>query len=225
MWCCAGSAHPTLFLDTPAEKLGEQMSTNYFSAAYTAHAVLRAWLAPSQANATPGQAPRQLVFTSSFIALYTFVGYAPYAPAKAALRSLADTLSMEVALYAGTHAPVAVHTLFPATILTAGYEAENRVKSDLTKMLEEDDGGQTADRAAEESIKGLEKGDEMIATTWLTRMVMCGVLGGTRRNGWAVVDTGLSWVMSLVMPYVRYDHEKKVRRWAEKHGPSGMKQQ
>ena len=162
------------------------------------------------------------------MALYTIAGYAAYSPSKTALRSLSDTLSQEVKLYEGAYpsAPkIKLHTIFPATILTEAYEAENRIKSDLTKMLEEDDDGQTADGCAQASIKGLERGDELVSTAFLTTLVMGSVLGGSLRNWFwvGVMDTVLAWVMSLAMVFVRWDMDRKVRKWGMTHGASGMK--
>jgi 3-dehydrosphinganine reductase len=231
VWCCAGSCHPTLFVDTPVEKLKEQMDQNYFSAAYMAHATLRSWLKTSPTSATETslvgskpKEPRHLIFTSSVMAFYTFGGYSPYSPTKCAIRSLSDSLSNEVNLYAfSIPAPIKLHTIFPGTIFTASYEAENKLKPDFTKKLEEDDGGQTPDQVAESSIKGLERGDELVATSFIARALMCTVLGGSRRNGWGLVDTIMSWIVSIVIVFVRKDMDGKVREWGRIHGTSGSK--
>ena len=116
-----------------------------------------------------------------------------------------------------------VHTIFPAAILTESFEAENKIKADITKKLEEDDVGQTADEVAKRSIAGLEKGEELITTTFMTRLVMTSVLGGSIRNGWAILDTFLSWMMSLAMVFVRRDMDSKVRKWGRENGQSGMR--
>ncbi|KAH8761654.1 hypothetical protein F5883DRAFT_647119 [Diaporthe sp. PMI_573] len=66
-----------------------------------------------------GPTPRHLIFTASFLAFYPVAGYAPYNPSKAALRSMSDTLSQEMNLYAAAHPdqpPVKVHTVFPARV-------------------------------------------------------------------------------------------------------------
>lgn len=222
VWCCAGSSYPTLFVDTPVNELQNQMGSNYFTAAYMAHAILAAWLKPTfKAEANVVAEPRHLIFTASFLSFFTITGYAPYSPTKAALRSLSDTLSQEMNLYASSHTPVRLHTIFPATIFTESFEAENKVKADITKKLEEDDAGQTADEVAKRSIAGLERGEELITTTFMTRLVMTSVLGGSIRNGWAVLDTVLSWFMSFVMVLVRRDMDSKVRKWGRENGQSG----
>jgi len=232
VWCCAGSSYPTLFIDTPVDELKNQMDSNYFTSAYMAHAILRAWLKgpskihpSSDASDSDPLLPRHLIFTASFLSFFTLAGFAPYSPTKVALRSLSDTLSQEMNLYASSpeRPKIRLHTIFPATIFTESYDLENRVKSDLTKKLEEGDAGQTPDEVAKRSIAGLERGDELVTTTLLTRLVMTSTLGGSIRNGWAVLDTVLSWVMSLIMVVVRWDMDVKVRRWGKENGDSGMR--
>ncbi|KAL8719995.1 MAG: hypothetical protein Q9181_007980 [Wetmoreana brouardii] len=46
LFCCAGSSHPSLFIDTPISTFQSQFSTNYLSAAYIAHAFLNLCLKP-----------------------------------------------------------------------------------------------------------------------------------------------------------------------------------
>jgi len=59
------------------------------------------------------------------------------------LSGLADTLQSEFLLYG-----IDVHTFFPPTIFTPGYEKENLTKPTVTKRIEETDGGLTAEKAA-----------------------------------------------------------------------------
>ncbi|MCJ1478630.1 hypothetical protein MMC13_007311 [Lambiella insularis] len=229
VFCCAGSCHPTLFIDTQVEKLKEQMDSNYFSAAYMAHATLRSWLKPSEdtkhateALAGRSREPRHLIFTSSVCGFLSITGYSPYSPPKTALRSLSDSLSNELLLYASSDfPPVRMHTIFPGTIFTDAYIEENKIKPAITKKLEADDGGQTPDQVAEKSVSALEKGEELVSTALLGRALMCGVLGGSTRNGWPIIDTLLSWVMSVFMIFVRRDLDGKVKEWGRLHGTSG----
>ena len=103
--------------------------------------------------------------------------------------------------------------------------AENKIKTDVTKKLEESDQGQTADEVAERSIAGLEKGEELVTTTLMTRGgddERAGGGGGIR-NGWVVLDTVLSWVMGLVVVVIRWDMDATVRKWGRENGTSGMK--
>lgn len=201
------------------------MDSNYFSSAYIAHATLRKWLSTSSTTASSRSKtnqPRHLIFTSSVVAFFPLVGYAPYTPSKIALRALSDTLSQELQLY-GKGEAVKVHTIFPATIFTAMYEQENLIKPTITKKLEEADGGQTPDEVAVASVKGLERGEELVTTSGVLGYAMkVGMLGASKRNGWGVVDTVASWVVSVVLGVVRWDMDKTVRRWGVEKGTQGM---
>lgn len=238
VWCCAGNSYPTLFIDTPVSQLQAQMDNNYFTSAYMAHATLTSWLKllegrkdnadddKHSTTGTKGTAPppaRHLIFTASFLAFYSFAGYAPYSPAKTALRSLSDSLSQEMNLYAAAYpnAPaVRLHTIFPATILTESYEAENRIKHGLTKKLEEDDEGQTPQVVATKSIKALEGGQELITTDLLTGLVKGSMLGGSLRGGFGrvILNWFLAGLMGIVMVFVRADMDRKAKAWGRKFG-------
>ena len=238
VWCCAGTAHPTLFIETPIARHKQEMDSNYFSALYMAHPILKAWLknTPSQkydtkASKTPSSLtlPRHLIFTSSVIAFYPLLGYSPYAPSKAALRSLSDTLSQELQLYNGARrkdpslgpqADVKIHTIFPGTIFSPNYEEESKIKPAITKKLEEEDGGQTEDEVAAASVKGLEKGEYLVTTSLLAAAMKATSLGGSPRNN-RLFDTLFSWLASLIMLFVQWDFDRKVWKWGFTNGVRG----
>ncbi|KAI0415145.1 NAD(P)-binding protein [Xylaria grammica] len=235
VWCCAGSPHPALFVETPLSEFTSQMQSNYFTSLYTAHATLNRWLATTRqadigAADSPRPPARHIIFTASFLAFYSFAGYAPYSPCKAALRALSDNLSQEMNLYnsANPTAPaIRIHTVFPSGIHGPSFDAENRMKCDLTKVLESSDaGGQTAEVVAEKSIRGLERGEELITTEFLSYMVKRGMLGGSVRGGVfrALWDWLLASLMGVIMIFVRHDMDLKTRAWGRKYGSSGYKE-
>ena len=201
------------------------MEVNYLGSVHTAQASLRAWLPdfPERLCLTRSQEPRHLIFTTSIVALVTIPGYAQYSPSKAAVKSLADTLALEVLLYESKYTPIKVHTCFPATIYSAAFEAEQRIKSDFTKKLEEADKGQTPEEAARRCIAGLERGDQYVTTAFLTKLVKASSLGASLRSGWGIVDTLLSFVASLAMPFVRRSYESEIRSWGKEHGTTGAR--
>ncbi|MCJ1357847.1 MAG: hypothetical protein MMC33_007843 [Icmadophila ericetorum] len=228
VWCVAGSSHPTLFIDTPMQSLRDQMDSNYFSSAYTAHAALRAWLKPKVPIAPTDKGKVKetyhLIFTSSVVAFYPIMGYSHYSPTKAALRSLSDSLSQELNLYLEPGLPVPpvrIHTVFPGTILTESYETEDRMKPEVTKELEKDDPRQTPDAVALAAVRSLEKGDELVTTNWLGWAMMCSTLAASKRNGWGVLDTVGAWIVVSVMGFVRWFMDGTVKNWGRKHGSSG----
>lgn len=193
------------------------MSTNYFSAATIAHAALHSWLrtnaSPSKANSETKLAPaKHIIFTSSVLAFYPIAGYGSYSPCKAAIRALSDTLSQELKLYPWLD--IKLHTLFPATIFSPALALENSRKHAITKVLEEGDGGQTPDEAAESCIRGLERGEELVTTGWLGWGMKVGMLGASPRGMLDVVGGG---VVAFVMPFVRKDMDGTVVKWGKEN--------
>ncbi|KAI1154979.1 hypothetical protein F4825DRAFT_460109 [Nemania diffusa] len=219
VWCIAGKSIPGLWAETPLSSTREHMDLNFWGNAEMAHAILRLWCAP---DAPVVPEPKHLIFTSSVVALFPVAGYGPYTPAKAALRGLADTLVQEVELYPQK---VKVHIVYPGTIASPGLERENTTKPEITKIIEESDPIQTPDVAAAIAIGGLEKGYYAITVALIGHALRWGSLGGSPRNNW-VVDTVMSWVISLVWIFVFPDIYGKIRTYAKKHGhPINYKQQ
>ncbi|KAK7182814.1 short-chain dehydrogenase [Paraphaeosphaeria sporulosa] len=238
VWCCSGSAHPTLFADTPIEQFQTMMDSNYFSCVYMAHATLNAWLRHNPKPAItdkcgpkgPAQPARHIIFTGSFVSFYSFAGFTPYAPSKAAIRSLSDSLSQEMNLYATSRPELPrmrIHTVFPATMHTQSCADEDAVKSDLTKSLEEGDQILEPEECARRAIRGLEAGEELVATSLIIRAVMASVLGGAIRGGFwkGLANTVLGWITAMVMVFIRWEMDTKVRKWGAEHGPSGYRKE
>jgi 3-dehydrosphinganine reductase len=110
----------------------------------------------------------KIIFVSSVVGYMSFVGYSTYSPAKFALRGplrhelgpcpakltshatgLAETLRNEMLLYG-----IDVHIMFPGTILSPGYEEENKTKPDITLKIEGADDGMKPVQVAEKLLDG-----------------------------------------------------------------------
>jgi len=236
VWQIAGSAHPSLFRDTPVEILRSQMDINYWGAAYLAQTTLKAWTQPPKKDSEIpfSNSPRQFIMTSSVAAVLGAAGYAPYSPAKAAMRSLADTLRSEVILYNGSRrskdasvraeAPardMSIHLIMPGTITSPGLENENKTKHAVTKLLEEGDVVQTEDEVALAAVKGLEKGCFIVATQFIASLLRAGALGGSARNNW-FVDTVMSWIVSIVWLFIGPDMDARVFNYGKKYGTKNV---
>lgn len=209
VWACAGGSTPGFFKDTAPEVLEAQMATNYFSVMHTAHAALNAMV---DNPAPPNHPKRHLIFTSSVVAFYTFAGYQPYAPAKAAIRSLADGLRNECLLY-----DIDVSCCFPGTIYTPGYEQENLTKPELTKIMEGSDEGQTPEQVAKVCIERLEKGEQMITTAFLGSAMRAAAWGGSKRNNF-ILDTLFAWVVNVVWWFVGREMDGHVLKYKKQSG-------
>lgn len=225
VWCCAGGPQPTLFVETELAQFRSSMDANYFSSLYMAHAAVRRWVCPEvnspghqDTAVTATASTKHLIFTSSFLALYPIGGHSAYSPGKVALRSLCDTLSQELKMYPST--PVRVHVILPATILGEAFDEEQRIKPDVTKMLEGPDEGQTAEVVARNAIRGLESGQELVATDLMTRFVMSGYLGASVRGGFwkGLVDWIIGCLALVVLVFVRQDMDRKVSNWGRRFG-------
>lgn len=186
------------------------MDINYWSCVDMAHCVLQTWFSTPNTE----KKERHLVFTSSVLAFYSVVGYTPYSPCKAAIKSLGDTLYQEVLAYPN---PPQIHTVFPGTIKSPGLERENRGKPEITHLLESTDPIQEPEEVARNAIAGLERGEYLVTVGWLGNLMRACAWGGSRRGNW-VLDTLTTWVASVVWGFVGRDLDGKVRKWGEEKG-------
>ncbi|KAE8325502.1 hypothetical protein BDV39DRAFT_103216 [Aspergillus sergii] len=227
VWCCAGYCNPGFFVDTPVQTLRDQMDTVYWTAANTAHATLRKWLVPVPPSQQTTNPRRHLIFTCSTLAFVPIAGYGPYSPAKAAIRSLSDTLNQEIEMYNGTRqsksqinatpADVKIHTVFPMGILSPGFDNEQKLKPELTKQLEAADKPQTPNEVARIAIAALERGEYLITTMFVGHVMKGSAMGGSPRNS-TVRDTLTSWLSSLAFLQVVPDLRKQAWNWGMKNG-------
>ena len=219
-----------LFMEASVELLKQQMDVNYFAAAYLAQSTLRQWIKPAvnkSSNAPSGtQKPRHFIVTSSVACFAGIAGYTPYAPAKSALRSLADTLRSEMNFYNGARrkdpanaapADIKIHCVCPATITSPGLDEENKTKHKITQILEEGDPAQDEDQVAAAAVRGLESGGYLITTQLLGHAMRVSAMGGSPRNNW-FVDTVFSWATSIAWLFIGPDMEGKVFNYGKKHG-------
>ncbi|KAI1369112.1 hypothetical protein F5Y08DRAFT_325522 [Xylaria arbuscula] len=211
VWCLAGKSTPDFWAEAPLSLSREHMDLNFWGSAEMAHAIIRLWCAP---NAPVVPEPKHLIFTSSVLAFFPLVGYGTYTPAKAALRGLADTLAQELEMYPQK---VKIHIVYPGTISSPGLERENKTKPEITNILEESDPIQTPDVVASAAINGLEKGQYAITVAFLGDVLRWSALGASPRNSW-IIDTFMSWIISIALIFALPDIYSKIRKYAKKNG-------
>lgn len=108
------------------------------------------------------------------------------------------------------------HCIFPAKIFGQGYDEENKTKAAITLKLEESDKGQTPEGVAEASVRGLERGEEMVTTEMLGGLMWAVGMGSSRKRGWGVWDTVVGMVVLWVIGWVRWDMDRTVVKWGRR---------
>ena len=226
---CAGNCIPGFFASSSVETLRGQMETLYWSCTYMAHATLQEWLKPvdKQTQKYYDAKPRHLIFTSSVVAFMPLAGYAPYNPAKSAMRALADTLNQEVQVYNGARknaengpaAEVRVHAVYPTGILSPGFENEEKLKPALTKKLEEDDKPQQSEELASTIISELEAGKYIITASFIGHIMKGWAMGPSQRVG--IMDYLYGWLGSIIVLFIIPDFMSKCWNWGKEKGLRG----
>ena len=115
----------------------------------------------------PPKSPnRKIVFTASLLSFCVIPGWASYAPARAAIRMLADTLREECLLY-----DIDIHCTFPANFLSPGFQEEGKTKPEITRVFEGTAGVETAETVSRRIITRLERGHKHITYGFVGSMV------------------------------------------------------
>ncbi|KAK9323442.1 hypothetical protein V1517DRAFT_320278 [Lipomyces orientalis] len=202
LMCCAGSSIPKLFTELTTEELTSGVATNYFTALYMAHAGLKA-----MSKAPIPEHHRHIVFFSSVVHFYSFIGYSQYAPLKSALRSLGDCLRHECIPY-----NIKVDVVFAGNFLSEGYTMENLTKPEITKKIEGASEPITAEECAEKIIRELDRGNQMITTDFIGFALSSMMLSGSPRINY-LVQTFIAILLALFGPVWEWLVTKDIRKF------------
>jgi 3-dehydrosphinganine reductase len=118
---CAGEARPGHFEQLPLQVFEDQMALNYFGTLHAVRAVV-----PTMLERRAGH----LLLVSSTAGLVGVYGYSAYAPAKFALRGLAETLRAELKPYG-----IVVSCAYPPDTDTPGLTRESLEKPEATARI------------------------------------------------------------------------------------------
>ncbi|KAJ7635360.1 oxidoreductase [Roridomyces roridus] len=192
VFTCAGAARPKYFVEMTEEDLRHGMDDAYWVQAWTIFVVSFLY-------------PRSSGYMS-------FLGWGSYAPGKHALRGLADTLQSELMLYPD----IKVQIYFPATMLTPGFDEENKTKPKIT--LEEDNpkDAVTPAAAALALFRGVQAGHTHITGSFIASLFRASTRGVTPKHNW-IVDAVLDGIAYFVAPIWRSDLDRRVRATREEH--------
>lgn len=143
------------------------------------------------------------------------------------MKNLSDVLVQEIEMYNGArrnkenaNAPatdVKVHIVFPMGMTSPGFENEQKLKPELTHIMEEADKPQLPDEVATIAIKGLERGDFQVVTNAVGHIMRGSSLGSSPRNN-MLFDTLVSWVSALVALIIIPDLARKAFNYGKKKG-------
>ncbi|KAJ7163991.1 oxidoreductase [Mycena crocata] len=203
VFACAGSSKPMFFMDMTPEDMVQGMVNGYWVQAWTVMAAAKKMVRDGCKG--------KIVLVSSTLGYMSFVGWASYAPAKHALRGLADTLQSEFMLY-----DIDVHIFFPPTMFTPGFDEENKTKPRIVRDIESTDEGLTAEVAAKALLKGVQNGHAHITADMITELFRASTRGVTPKHNF-LLDTLYDLVASAIAPFWRAGVDKRVRAHRNEH--------
>ncbi|ODV60464.1 3-dehydrosphinganine reductase [Ascoidea rubescens DSM 1968] len=205
--CCAGSSIPKLFLDLDGETLEDGIKVNYNTALFFSHAALKKM---SQLDQVPEQ-KRHILFFSSTVAFYSFIGYAQYAPLKAAIRNLADLLGQESIPY-----NVKISTIFPGNFISEGFLEEQKTKPEITSIIEGPSNPISVSKCCEIILNQLDKGQSIVTTDSITYVLHCLMLGSSPRSHY-LLQSLVGIVLIFLAPLLSWFMDRQVYDYFNKN--------
>lgn len=198
VFCCAGSSIPKLFGDLTGKELTTGVNVNYSTAVNIVHAGHKATLA-KHAKLRPEQfKKRHLVFFSSTVASYPFIGYAQYAPSKAAISSLSIILRQELGPF-----NYRVSCVYPGNFESEGYAEEQLTKPEITKTIEGSSKAIPSLECCDMVLDKLSKGYDAIYTDFIGWVLASLVLGVNPRC-WGFFQVVISFLFLIIAPIANY---------------------
>lgn len=172
----AGGSHPGYFEQLDDGVFRDQMEVDYFGTLHAVRAVV-----PSMIQRGRGH----VVTVSSTAGLIGVFGYSAYAPAKYAVRGLAETLRPELAPHG-----IVVACVYPPDTRTPGFDAEHALKPAETERVSAAIKPREAADVARAIVRGIEK-DRLVITADLQTAALARAAG-------------------LLGPYVRWSIDRAV---------------
>lgn len=171
--CCAGSSKPGYFLKMTEKDLEGGVNINYNTAMNFAHCALKKMCTSDK---TLQEELRHLVFFSSVVGFYPFIGYSQYAPMKTAVKTLSDVLRQECLPY-----NINVDCVFPGNFESEGFIEEELTKPKITKEIEGPSDAISASACAKIVIDQLDQGYQYVTTDLIGWILSCLSLGYSPR--------------------------------------------
>ncbi|KAM3159960.1 KR domain-containing protein [Lachancea thermotolerans] len=195
---CAGGSTPGLFKDLSGRELDLGVRVNYMTCVNLAHIAVRKW---------PGS---HLVFFSSEVAFFPFIGYSQYAPLKQSIKSLVAILRQECA-------PQRISCVYPGNFDSEGYALENETKPTITKEIEGPSDAISCAECCDRICKTLKSGYDDVTTDFIGWVLMSTDMGLNKQNnvsfGWP-----LQWLLGIfanliIVPIYMLICKFQIRQW------------
>ncbi|CCG24873.1 Ksr1 3-ketosphinganine reductase [Candida orthopsilosis Co 90-125] len=206
IFCCAGSSVPKLFNDLTSQDLDTGININYRTALNVIHSGFKHLLNINEATLPHDWPMRHIIIFSSVVSFFPFVGYAQYAPMKAALESLSVILRQELKPY-----NYRVSCVFPGNFQSEGFDEEQKTKPRLTKIIEGPSVPIPSDVCADMVFDQLAKGYDTITTDFIGWVLGCSTLGILPRQ-WGLFQVIVSFFLSVFAPVINWSIGREVKK-------------
>lgn len=207
VFCCAGSSVPKLFGDLSLAELDAGIDINYKTCLYLLHALVPAMVLDADPRDAGTDREKHVVILSSSVAFYSFIGYSQYAPLKAALKALGDSLRHELKYHG-----IRVTTVFPGNFASEGYAEENLTKPSITADVEGSSKPISVDDCADIVLRQLHAGTTYIHTDLIGWVLNCFSLGFGPRSWWPL-QVLLALFGALFARLIDLYHESLIAKW------------
>ncbi|CDO95284.1 unnamed protein product [Kluyveromyces dobzhanskii CBS 2104] len=178
VYMCAGGSIPKLFVDLTPEELQNGITMNYTTAVNLSHVSLK--------HNVP-----HLLFFSSEVAFFPFIGYSQYAPLKQSIRSLVSVLRQE-------HSDKRITCVYPGNFQSEGYDLENMTKPSITKEIEGPSHPVTAAECRDKIISSINWGLDEITTDSIGWILMACDQGFNKHNTKQFMFI-FSWIIGAIL--------------------------
>ena len=201
IFCCAGSSIPKLFGELGENDLNGGISVNYMTALNIAHTGFKSVLEKIK-DSQPKK--RHIIFFSSVVSFFPFIGYAQYAAMKSAIQTLSTILRQELRPF-----NYRISCIFAGNFSSEGFEEEQKTKPEVTKKIEGPSNPISGEACATIIINELKKGYDTITTDTIGWVLSCSVLGILPRK-WSFFQIIISFIFLIVAPIVNVFMNKDI---------------
>lgn len=154
----AGGAAVKMFKDYTLKELQQGISMNYAASLFLTHVLLQ------------NNICSHLVFFSSEVSFFPFIGYISYTPLKTSLKALVNILRQEFP-------NVRITNVYPGNFASEGYVEENLTKPEITKQIEGSSKPISVEECRDIIIKNINNGYDDIVTDFIGWVLMACDMG------------------------------------------------